>query len=89
VTGYVRSESGQAIAAALVSASVNAAGRQIKAETRTDGNGAFTIGNLPIGAFILTVSASGFTNGMHSGTLDPGEVKRVDVRLKRFGVFGR
>jgi len=88
VTGYVRSESGQAIAAALVTVSVTVAGTQVKTETRTDGTGAFTMAGLPTGPFVMTVSAPGYVNGTHTGSLDRGEVERVEVRLKRFGVLG-
>jgi hypothetical protein len=86
VTGYVRTESGQPIAAALVTVTVTVAGTQVKTETRTDGTGAFTMAGLPTGPFVMTVYAPGYINGTRTGSLDRGEVERVEVRLKRFGV---
>jgi len=44
-----------------------------KQEVLSGDNGQFSFSNLPAGPFLLSISASGFANGVYSGELHPGE----------------
>ncbi|MFP3392647.1 carboxypeptidase regulatory-like domain-containing protein [Brevibacillus sp. SIMBA_040] len=80
ISGTVRDASMQPIVNAVVRImDLNETTRGFGA---TDSSGVYTIGNLPVGSFILSANAPGFVAGTIGVTFGPGEVKTgIDFTL--------
>jgi len=80
VSGTVGARAGAGLAGATVSISNMATG--LRASTRTDSSGRYSVGDLASGDYRLTVSAEGFDTVTVTVTLAPKESKTVDVTLE-------
>jgi hypothetical protein len=81
MSGVVADEQGAVIPAAKVSA-VNAA-TQLHTDTVTNGSGFYSLPNLPIGTYTLTVENPGFRRTVRDGmTLTTGQAMELNVRME-------
>ncbi len=79
IQGTVKDPSGAAIpnATVLFVSSETGARREVKSA----GSGDFSLPNVPVGAYTLSVTASGFSGFKQNGTLEVGNNATVDVPL--------
>ncbi|MCC6391494.1 MAG: carboxypeptidase regulatory-like domain-containing protein [Bryobacterales bacterium] len=81
VSGVVTDPSGSAIPGALVTITETARGTA--RNVTTDAQGRYTLPNLPVGPYRLTVSAAGFKSYTQSGiTLQVGNNVQIDVHMQ-------
>ena len=72
---------GSPIAAAKVNAVNDATGFARSQETQEDGY--YSIANLPLGTYTVSIQKSGFTSERHTGVvLDAGSTASIDAQLK-------
>jgi Carboxypeptidase regulatory-like domain len=74
ISGTVLDQSGAVIAGAVIK--LNAEGKTVGRETRSDANGQFSFSNVAPGPFQLTLSSPGFASQTISGTLESGEMQQ-------------
>src|SRR5271168_1230355 len=80
ITGTVTDASGAVISGATVTARDTSRG--IDYPTRTNGAGVYYLSPLPVGQYVLKVTANGFSSAEHSAiSLDIAQTARVDVAL--------
>ena len=81
VSGTVTDASGSAIAGAIVS--MTETDKHLVRPTVTDGQGNYTLPDLPVGPYRLEVRANGFKDHVESGlVLEVGNNFQVNVRLQ-------
>jgi hypothetical protein len=80
ITGTVTDASGAVVSGATVTA--RDASRGTTYPTRTNGAGVYYLSPLPVGQYVLTVTATGFSSSEHKAiSLDIAQTARVDVAL--------
>ncbi|HLZ93607.1 MAG TPA: TonB-dependent receptor [Candidatus Acidoferrum sp.] len=81
INGTVTDSSGLAVAGAMVTVKNMETG--LVRTTQTSGDGGYTVTELPIGAYTVTISQSGFQTSVTSDVaVNVAEERRVDVALK-------
>jgi len=81
ILGTVTDPSGAVVAAARVT--VKNTGTGLQRSTTTSGDGSYSLPELPIGTYTVTVSAAGFQTFQATGvTVDVATERRVDAALK-------
>ena len=81
ILGTVTDPSGAVVAGAKVT--VKNTGTGLERSTETSGDGSYSLPELPIGTYNVTVSQSGFSTFVASGvTVDVASERRVDAALK-------
>src|SRR3954469_7763565 len=81
ILGTVTDPSGAVVAGAKVT--VKNTGTGLERSTETSGDGSYSLPELPIGTYNVTVSQSGFTTFVATGvTVDVASERRVDAGLK-------
>lgn len=80
ISGRITDTSGAAVPSALVA--VKNTGTSASETTQTDGEGRYTVPELPIGSYEIQVSKSGFQTAVRTGiTLTVGSAPVIDVQL--------
>ncbi len=77
--GTVRDASGAVVPNATVVFTSNETGT--RREVKSAGSGDFSVPNVPVGAYTLSVTATGFSGFKQNGTLEVGSNATVDVAL--------
>jgi Carboxypeptidase regulatory-like domain len=80
IRGHVTDSSGQAVAAAQVSATNQATNEQRRGTS--DAEGTFTLAELPPGDYRLVIEAGGHKMHVEELTLEVSQERRTDVRLQ-------
>lgn len=84
ITGTVADDSGAVVAGASVTARRSATG--VESRVETNGAGAFTVADLPPGDYEIRVAGRGFSLTVLRLTLQPGETRRLPLRLRVGGL---
>ena len=80
ITGTVTDASGAVVAGATVTARESSRGTLYP--TRTNAAGVYYLSPLPVGQYVLTVTAPGFSSSQHPAiSLDIAQTARIDVAL--------
>jgi hypothetical protein len=78
VTGQVTSDRG----AILADAAVTLSGPSVRRQTRTGVTGRFTFEQVPLGRYVVSVSAAGYKSAKQTVTVDKEASVRADLKLR-------